>query len=329
MIMRNLRMFFVALSFSLILALGTVEISTELGQLFLARELRTNPEILAGFVAQKDLARQLEKQYPLITKGLEQPEIQARGALSTFVRPDGTTKILYKKDEHEPLLIASLTKLMSALVALKHYAPTQEIVITRDILNEQGEAGYLREGEVFSVKDLLHLALIESSNDAAAALAEPLGRTLFIQRMQEQAEQLEMKNSSFMNPTGLDPPVGGEKGNYSTASDLTKLAMRLMEQHPQVFDILSQEKLDLYTREGKFHHTMRNTNTLLHYSEWPTRILGGKTGSTPQAKESLILLLESPDYKGYIVNVVLGSEDRFLEMRTLLQWILQSYQWQI
>jgi D-alanyl-D-alanine carboxypeptidase len=104
--------------------------------------------------------------------------------------------------------------------------------------------------------------------------------------------------------------------------------MHLMEQHPQVFDILSQEELPLYTREGKFHHTIRNTNILLHYSEWPARIFGGKTGSTPLAKESLIMLLESPDYKGYIVNVVLGSQDRFLEMRTLLGWILQSYQWQ-
>jgi len=327
MTMRNLRIFFAALSFSLILVLGTIEVSKELGELVLAHELRTNPEILSGFAAQKDLEQQLEKQYPLIKKGLEQPGIQARGALSTFVKPDGTMRILYKKDEHEPLLIASLTKLMSALVALKHYAPAQEIVITRDILNEQGEAGYLREGEVFSVKDLLHLALIESSNDAAAALAEPLGRTLFIQRMQEQAKQLEMKNSSFTNPTGLDP-LFGEKGNYSTASDLTKLAMRLMEQHPQVFDILSQEKLDLYAREGKFHHTMRNTNTLLHYSEWPAKIFGGKTGSTLLAKESLVLLLESPDSKGYIVNVVLGSDDRFFEMQTLLRWILQSYQWQ-
>ena len=328
MITRNLRMFFAALFFSLIFVLGSSEVSKELTELFLAHELRTNPEMLASLAAQKDLAQQLEKQYPLIKKGVQKPEIHSRAALSTFVRPDGTSRILYKKDEGEPLLIASLTKLMTSLVALKHYAPTQEIVITQDILKEQGETGYLREGEVFSVKDLLYLTLMESSNDAASALAEPLGRALFIQHMQAQAEELDMADTSFANPTGLDPPAGGEQGNYSTAADLTKLAMRLMEQHPQVFDILSQEELDLHTLKGEFHHTMRNTNILLHYSEWPARILGGKTGSTSQAKESLILLLESPDRNGYIVNVVLGSEDKFLEMRTLLHWILQSYQWQ-
>ena len=328
MITRNLRIFFVAFVFSSMLVLGTKEVSKELTKLFLARELRTNPEIIAGVAAQKQLEQQLQKQYPLVKKGVQMPEIQARAALSTFVSPNRTSRILYKKDEGEPFLIASLTKLMTSLVALKLYVPTQEIAITRDILQEQGETGYLREGDVFSVKDLLYLVLMESSNDAASALAEPLGRALFIQYMQAQAEELDMADTSFANPTGLDPPAGGEQGNYSTAADLTKLAVHLMEQHPQVFDILSQEELDLYTLTGEFHHTMKNTNLLLDYSEWPARILGGKTGSTPLAKESLILLLESPDHKGYIVNVVLGSEDRFLEMRTLLQWILQSYQWQ-
>jgi len=327
MITRNLRIFFTAFVFSLPVWWAVNVFSSELTEFFFRYDLRTNPETIAAFAAQRDLAQQLERQYPLIKKGVVQPEIQAGEALSTFIRPDGTLRILYKKDEHEPLLIASLTKLMTSLVALKLYAPTQEIVITRDILKEQGETGNLREGDVFSVKDLLYLTLMESSNDAASALAEPLGRTLFIQYMQEQAANLDMKDTSFTNPTGLDP-LAGERGNYSTAADLTKLAMHLMEQHPQVFDILSQEELDLYTLKGEFHHTMKSTNTLLHYSEWPAKTLGGKTGSTPQAKESLILLLESPDYKGYIVNVVLGSEDRFLEMQTLLGWILQSYQWQ-
>ena len=324
---KDLRMFLGAIFFSLIFVWGAMEVSNELAELFLAHELRTNPEILASFEAQKDLEQQLQRQYPLVKKGIAMPIISAKTALSTLVKPDGTLRTLYKKEEATPVLIASLTKLMTSLVALKLYAPTQEIVITQDILKEQGETGNLREGEVFSVKDLLYLALMESSNDAAAALAEPLGRAVFIERMRQEAESLGMRKTIFANPTGLDP-AEGEQGNYSTAADLTKLAVRLMEQYPQVFDILSQEELDLYTLGGEFHHTMRNTNILLDYSEWPTKILGGKTGSTLLAKESLILLLESPDRNGYIVNVVLGSEDRFVEMRTLLRWILQSYQWQ-
>ncbi len=324
---KDLRMFFDALLFSLIFVLGTMEVSKELSELFLARELRTNPEILASFAAQRNLELQLAKQYPLVKKGVVEPSISAKTALSTLVRPDGTLRTLYKKEEGMPVLIASLTKLMTSLVALKNYTPVQEIAITADIIQEEGEAGHLRQGDIFSVKDLLYLALMESSNDAAAALTRPLGKAEFIELMRQEAENLEMKETTFANPTGLDP-VEGEQGNYSSAEDLTKLALHLLEQYPQVFDILEQQELDLYTREGIFHHTMLNTNPLLHYTEWPTKILGGKTGSTPQAKESLLLLLESPDHQGYIINIILGSDDRFQETRTLLRWILESYQWQ-
>ena len=324
---KDLRTFLSILPFSVIFVLGAVEVSKELTKVLVARELRTNPGILASFAAQRDLEQQLQKQYPLIKKGTVMPSISAKTALSTLVKPDGTLRTLYKKEERTPVLIASLTKLMTALAALKHYAPTQEIVITQDILKEQGEAGYLREGEVFSVKDLLYLVLMESSNDAAAALGEPLGREVFIERMRQEAENLGMRETIFENPTGLDP-AELEQGNYSSAEDLTKLGFHLLTHYPQVFDILEQQELDLYTREGIFHHTMRNTNPLLHYSEWPAKILGGKTGSTLQAKESLLLLLESPDHEGYILNVILGSDDRLTETRTLLRWILESYQWQ-
>jgi len=68
---------------------------------------------------------------------------------------------------------------------------------------------------------------------------------------------------------------------------------------------------------------------LLGYKEWPGKVFGGKTGWTPQAKQSLLLVVESPDKKGYIVNVILGSDDRFGEMRKLLRWSLDSYKWNL
>lgn len=324
---KDLRTFAPILVFSLIFTLEIIGVTKELTKIFLAYELRTNPEIIATFAAQRDLELQLQKYQPFIKSGSERPNIPAKAALSILVKPDGTLKTLYKKEEKTAVLIASLTKLMTSLVALKHYTPSQEITITADIVQEQGEAGHLRESDVFSVRDLLHIALIESSNDAATALAEPLGKTVFVERMQQEAESLEMQKTIFTNPTGLDP-AQAEQGNYSSAEDLSKLAIYLLAQYPQVFDILEQQELDLYTKEGIFHHTMINTNPLLDYSEWPAKILGGKTGSTPQAKESLLLLLESPDHKGYIVNIILGSDDRFQETRTLLRWILESYQWQ-
>ena len=222
--------------------------------------------------------------------------------------------------------IASITKLMTALVAIKNYPLDQHITITPKVLETPGEAGQLRAGEAFTVKDLLYLVLMESSNDAAEALAEAKEPKVFIGLMNEEAARLNLQNTSFVNPTGLDE---AQYTNKSTTKDLAELARYLFQSYPQVFDILSQSELALITPTGRFHHTMRNTNELLGYYDWPGRTFGGKTGTTPLARETLLFVVESPDTQGYIINVILGSEARFAEMRQLLQWILQSYQWKL
>ena len=70
---------------------------------------------------------------------------------------------------------------------------------------------------------------------------------------------------------------------------------------------------------------MENTNQLLSLNEWPTKILGGKTGWTPEAKGALVLILESPKGKGYLINIVLGSSTRFQDMKKLVNWVFNSY----
>ena len=74
-----------------------------------------------------------------------------------------------------------------------------------------------------------------------------------------------------------------------------------------------------------FHHTMKNTNELLSSNGWPTKVLGGKTGWTPEAKGALVLVLESPKGKGYLINIILGSSKRFQDMKELVNWIFHSY----
>jgi len=124
---------------------------------------------------------------------------------------------------------------------------------------------------------------------------------------------------------GLTLTFPGGPINYSTARDLFLLTRHLKTFYPSVFEILGVKEHPLYTKDGKFHHTMENTNELLSLNGWPTKVLGGKTGWTPEARGALVLVLESPKAKGYLVNVVLGSEDRFQDMKKLVNWVFDSW----
>ena len=329
MMHRNLKVFFAAFTGSVAVWWGINTLTAQLEEFFFLRELYTNPELLAAASNTLELEQKLQDAYPLAKRGTASLETKAASVLSLYVKENGKTKVLFEKNGNTPLPIASITKLMTALVALKNYRLDQHITITPKVLETPGEAGQLRAGEVFTVKDLLYLALMESSNDAVEALAEAAEAKepkVFVGLMNEEAAHLNLQNTSFVNPTGLDE---ADYTNKSTAEDLTELARYLFQNYPQVFDILSQTELALDTPNGNFHHTMRNTNELLGYYDWPGRTFGGKTGTTPLARETLLFVVESPSADGYIINVILGSEARFTEMRQLLQWILQSFQWKI
>lgn len=326
MITKNLKVFLISLVASMPVWWGMNVLSANLTEFFFLRELRTNPEFRAAFAAQRELEQKLRNEYPLAAKGSKTLELQAQSVLSMFVRQDETTKVLFEKNSKSPLLIASISKLMTALVAIKNYPLEQRITITQAMLETPGEAGQLRQGDILQVKDLLYLSLMESSNDAAVALTEPVGTVRFVSLMNQEAGRLNLHHTSFVNPTGLDA-LDPKLSNKSSAADLATLVRYLFTNYPQVFDILSQSELALFTPDRMFHHQMRNTNELLGYYEWPVKTLGGKTGTTPYARQTLLFVVESPDKNGYIINVILGSEDRFGQMRQLLQWILQSYQW--
>jgi serine-type D-Ala-D-Ala carboxypeptidase (penicillin-binding protein 5/6) len=167
---------------------------------------------------------------------------------------------------------------------------------------------------------------VESSNDAAAALAEVIGRGVFVELMNLEARELGLSNTYFFNPTGLDPDDPQGPVNYSTSKDLATLASYIIQTYPRIFDILVIAQQDLL-QKGTFHHTMKSANELLSFEGWPTPIVGGKTGWTPLAKGCLVLVLKSPKDQGYLVNVVLGSDDRFSQMKTLVNWTYDSFLW--
>ncbi len=238
-------------------------------------------------------------------------EMEARAVISLRVDKNGEKSVIYSKNEDERLPIASITKLMTALIVYdfkETYNPYMPLMISNRAAYQRG-VSVLFEGEFLSIKELLKISLIESSNDAAYALAEVAGERTFIEIMNLYAKRIGLENTSFVNSTGLNQ---GED-NLSTAKEVALLIHFINENYPEIIEITGKEKETIRRTDGSFRHTSINTNILL--SEYDN-IIGGKTGWTSSAKECLAIIISLDD--GYIINVILGSDNRFEEMRKLI-----------
>lgn len=260
--------------------------------------------------------------------GIKPVEIEALSAVSIEVQKNGDEKFLYAKDINKKLAIASLTKLMTAYVALENYDLDQQIIISKRADSIEGNSVNLRAGETFYVKDLFYSLLMESSNESAQALAETMGEERFVNLMNQKTQELGLENTYFFNPVGLDPDSSLISSNYSTSEDLVILFLHVF-QKPLIKEILKTEKYDLYTTNGLLHHQIENNNELLKDEQisWQDKILGGKTGWTPIAGQCLLLVLDNSKNNSIIVNIILNSPDRFQEMKQLIDWIYKAYKW--
>lgn len=232
--------------------------------------------------------------------------------------------ILYSKNIEEKMYIASLTKLMAAMVVLSNAAPEEIAFVSQNAVKTEGEMGNLVVGEKISVRNLLHALLIESSNDAATALAEHIenksaesegGRLKFVELMNKKSEVLGLKNTHFTTPSGLN-------GNYSTALDLIRLAKASFD-YPLIWEILKKSSAEVESDDKKIVHHYANSNKLL--ARFPN-ILGGKTGYTEEAGECMILVHEIKQGQRNIF-VILNAKDRTAEMTKFIQWSLEAFLW--
>lgn len=203
--------------------------------------------------------------------------------------------------------IASLTKLMTALVVLENYDLNKKIVITDAAMEQVGQQGELQAGQVLSVSDLLHITLIESSNRAAYALTEAIGSQTFVATMNEKAAQLGMADTHFEDSTGLSSK------SVSTVENVKLLSEYLFDHYPLFREIVGLKEYSLYIN-GVLHHTLVNTNKMLGV----LGIIGGKTGWTSEAKGCFMAAQYDSQTGKYHIHVVLGAEDRFLEMQKLI-----------
>ena len=249
-------------------------------------------------------------------------DLEAKSALSLKINKSDREKILFKKDTQNILPIASLTKLMTALIIMEdseNYDFKKEIIISKEAANQENvpEGGNLNMGEKISIEKLLGLMLIHSSNDAAFALSEVIGVGNFVEKMNQKAESLELKNTHFLNPTGLDPenlhysPETFDYFNYSTAEDLSRLAKYILNEFPLIYEISVSPPY--YQVKNGFSNLSLRENT---------NLIGGKTGYTDEAGGCMILVLERDE--NYFINIILGTESasaRLTEMQKLIDWI--------
>ena len=202
-------------------------------------------------------------------------------------------QVLYEKNGDRQMLIASTTKIMTALVVLEHAAPDDVITVTPNHMAE-GSSMYLRAGETVRVEELLYGLLLCSGNDAALALTECAGGlTPFVALMNEKAAALGMAHTSFANPNWLDAD-----GHYSTARDMAVLAAAAVE-NPTFRRICSSRSVTIGQR------TMENHNRLLRQVEG---CVGLKTGYTQAAGRTLVSCTERDGCRLVAVTLQDGND---------------------
>jgi serine-type D-Ala-D-Ala carboxypeptidase (penicillin-binding protein 5/6) len=243
------------------------------------------------------------------------PSITAKAALAYDLK---SGSILYTYNFDEKLPIASLTKLMTALVVIRSSDIDSFVIIKKSDINVVGSSSGLVEGESVRVKDLLRAMLISSSNDAALALANYVGGSeeRFVAMMNDQARLLGLVNTHFSNPVGWDI-----EENFSNALDLSKIVNAFIQSRV-LSEIVQTRETEIKSEDNRYTHKLTSTNKLL--LENPT-VIGIKTGFTTKALGNLIIR----DVRGEqdVVTIVLGSENREEDTQKLLDWLFSVYRW--
>lgn len=261
--------------------------------------------------------------YPVNTTGVNSP---ALSAYSAIVLDYDSRVVMYGKNEKVWLLPASTVKIMTALVSLDHYQDLEEVITVRDA-SDAGQDMQLVAGERIRVKDLLYGLLVSSANDAALILAQnfPGGEENFVKAMNQKASQLNLLDTYFANPTGLDSSSNGEilsDYSYTTAYDLARLAAWALK-NPVFSQIISTPEITVSDVDGKIKHRLFTINELLGKVEG---LKGVKTGWTEDAGQCFVSFTQRNGRS--IITAILNSQDRFGETVKLIDWAFTNHEWQ-
>lgn len=254
---------------------------------------------------------------PIRNFNIADPETDAKAAGIYDVRSE---RFLYTKNINDKLPIASITKLMTAIIIIENLSLNDSFTVGAEDINVDGDGADLNKGEVIRGADLLKIMLIKSSNDATLTFSSNAAKKKInlVVKMNDKSKLIGMLDTKFNDPAGLE-----DNDSFSTINDLVKL-VRYVGKYPIIWDILLTQFADVNSIDGRFSHRLVNTNRLLNQIP---NIVGGKTGFTDGAMETMVLEVLVDSGRDQLISVILGSKNRFDETKKLIDWAKNAYQW--
>lgn len=244
-------------------------------------------------------------------------------AKAAYVWDIQNKRMLYEKNGDSRMPLASITKLMTALVAYELLEPDEKIAITLDALSVEGDSGFV-DGEIFTLQDLADLTLISSSNDGAAALSARAGaliseagdpEEIFVKAMNLRAEELGLSQTSFKNSTGLDVSPT-EAGAYGSARDVALLMDYIVTTIPDAVSLTALDVSMIRNAQGAYH-VAKNTNTQAGTIEG---LIASKTGFTNLSGGNLAIAFNAGLNRPIVVVVLSSSySGRFDDTEELIE----------
>ena len=233
-----------------------------------------------------------------------QPEISGHSGLLVDLN---SGNILFEKNSNEKMKIASLAKVMTAVVTLEHKKLDSKIYVSKEAAEIGENSMEIDEGEIYTLEELLYGLILHSGNDAAYAIAESTAGNSdrFVEWMNFKAKEIGLRNTHFTDPSGLDDSA------YSTATDLVKLT-RYALKNPEFRNIVKTVERELTSDTHKYIYLYNQTNLLTTYPG----VAGVKTGYTEEAGLSLVTYANNDGKE--VIGVVLNSVDRKGDMILML-----------
>ncbi len=240
-------------------------------------------------------------------------------AASAILIDADSGSVLWQQNADERRPMASTTKIMTALVALETAPLDTLLTVPSSAVGIEGSSACLKGGEAMTLEDLLYIMLLESANDAAAAIAVTLGGSIegFADMMNEKAHELGLENTSFSNPHGLD-----DENHYTTAAELAKIAAAAMK-NPEFVKIVSTYRCKLPLSGGGFRYLLNHNKMLKLYDG----ALGVKTGFTKKSGRCLVSAAKRGDTT--LIAVTLSAPDDWNDHRAMLDFGFAGYETRI
>ncbi|RFU66077.1 D-alanyl-D-alanine carboxypeptidase [Peribacillus glennii] len=239
-------------------------------------------------------------------------------AHSAILMEQRSGRVIYEHNAHEKSRIASITKIMTAVLAIESGKLDETVTVGRQAVGTEGSSLYLKNGEKIMLEDLTYGLMLRSGNDAAVAIAEYVGGSLdgFIWMMNRKAEEIGMKNTHFSNPHGLD----NTSEHYSTAYDMALLTRYAMDN--ETYRKISGTKVHRAPNSMEsWDYVWKNKNRLLtQLYEYCT---GGKTGYTKLAKRTLVTTASKDDLD--LIAVTLNASDDWNDHINMYESAFKDY----